>query len=157
VSDAISGYLLAVSALDRLEEQADGCIPTFHFAIEKYEWSERPFLRMGTLAKVVAEITGATVEEDEDCVDYMPNENPVQGLSCARTAELLGWKPAKEFGKALAELAEWYKLEKEPARRAEVIRAEVEAVVAGLQGQTAAPAAVAPCHLNGITLPSPSA
>jgi CDP-glucose 4,6-dehydratase len=152
VSDAVAGYVLAVSALDRVRDEADGCLPTFHFAIEHYEYTDRPFLRIGKLAQVAAEITGAVVEEDEDCVDYMPNENPVQGLSCSRTAELLGWKPAKEFGKALAELAEWYRLEKEPGRRAELIRAEVERAVLSIREPVSQPAVgvmTGTCHANG--------
>lgn len=112
VTDCVAGYIMAMSKLGELPQtNADGrgVVPTLHFALETYAGTPEPFLRIEDLAKIVAGLTGARVEEQPGCVDFMPNENPVQGLECRRTRELLGWAPRQDFEMALTELVEFYR------------------------------------------------
>jgi hypothetical protein len=72
---------------------------------------------------------GAHVVEQEGCVDYMPHENPVQGLSCAMTRSQLGWAPERGFEESLAELVEYYRPGTSRQSR-EIILAEAVATAA---------------------------
>jgi CDP-glucose 4,6-dehydratase len=132
VTDVVSGYILAASWLGQVPRSHE--VPTFHFAIEVYSGTDEPFVRIQDLARLVADLTHARVEEDEGCVDYMPNENPVQGLSCARAREQLGWRPFRGFEESLEELVEWYRPETTHNRRVDLIRRAVGEAAHRLRG-----------------------
>jgi CDP-glucose 4,6-dehydratase len=125
VLDAVSGYILAAAHLDQIDTKADATIPTFHFSVETYG-DGQPFLRIRELADKIATLTGARVIELPGCVDFLPNENPVQGLSCGKARDLLVWRPQIPFDDALADMVRWYRTESEAGRR-RLIRAAVEA------------------------------
>jgi CDP-glucose 4,6-dehydratase len=128
VCDCVTGYILAASRLGeipRAEVAGRPEVPTFHFALEHY--STVPFLRIKDLAITIAAMTDARVVESPDCVDYAQNaENPVQGLSCQRTRQQLGWQPSQQFEPALAQLVDFHRATTR-SRRISIIRDAVAA------------------------------
>ena len=128
VSDAIAGYLRAAESIDEgwAENKSVSAFPrdrkpftpTYHFAIESYAPDSRvPYVTMKDLADWIARLLETTVEETDDCVDLAPNENPVQGLNCEDTRNVLGWAPRKNFDTAIRELAEWFQNENDKKRQ----------------------------------------
>jgi CDP-glucose 4,6-dehydratase len=108
VADVVSGYIMAAShsppAFDLRQ-----ALPTFHFAIERYEATSEPFIRIEALAEIIAKLTDARVDVQPKCVDFMPNENRCQALSCEKTARSLGWHPKRRFVDTLNDLVTWYR------------------------------------------------
>jgi CDP-glucose 4,6-dehydratase len=130
VIDGVTGYVLAAARLSNLPVVLDDlCRPavtTFHFALERYPGTDSPYMRIDDLAQLVATITGARVEEQPNCVDYMPHENPVQALSTAATRRALGWEPAQDFAEALADLVDFMRHTKSHRERARQTHEAVE-------------------------------
>jgi len=86
-------------------------VPTFHFALQEYPNSGKPYLEIAELARVIAGRTAAEVVEQPGCVDFAPNENPVQGLDCTRTRERLGWRPQCDLLASIDRLVHFYRLD----------------------------------------------
>ena len=118
LTDTIAGYIKAASSLNE-----GGCVsksnksrpenrspftPTYHFAIEQYENTGQPYIRVDELAKLTASIFGSKIDESQ-CIELAPNENEIQALNCSATRESIGWGPKKDMRIALTELGEWYK------------------------------------------------
>lgn len=122
VSDTIAGYIRAASkseegAIKDKKKQAKPIsrspfTPTYHFAIEQYDGTNSPFIRIKDLSEQIAYTFGNTsIVETSGCLDYAPEENRIQALNCALTKERLNWIPLKPFIEAIEELGEWYKKE----------------------------------------------
>jgi nucleoside-diphosphate-sugar epimerase len=156
VEDAAAGYILAMSKLGDISQDQAGPpeVPTFHFAIERYAETDtdRPFVRIRDLASMIADLTEAQVEESPGCVDFMPHENPVQGLSCARTRQQLGREPALDFKPAVARLVQFLRPETTHGARVRLIHDAVEAAAEQLVRASAAPAELARTAADGALL-----
>jgi len=106
ITDVITGYIKAVSLLNK-DKESDICLtPTYHFAIEKYDNTDEPFIRMKELEKIIANIYKVKIEGVGK--NLAPKENPIQALNCKRTRKALRWEPKKEFKMGIKELGEWY-------------------------------------------------
>jgi nucleoside-diphosphate-sugar epimerase len=140
VTDAVAGYVRAASTLDEggaaskintpRPDERSPFTPTYHFAIEKYDGTTEPFIRMEPLATLVAHLFGAKVD-DSQCVDYPPNENKVQALKCESTRASLKWTVRRPFVDALRDVGKWYEPINESQRKALLasdLRAAVEAM-----------------------------
>ncbi len=142
ITDAIAGYIRAASALDEGGARAKfgkprpdsrtPFTPSYHFTIEDYEGTPEPYIRMEALAKQVAGLFAATVD-DSNCIDYPPNENRVQALNCRATRDSLQWQVKKPFAKALAELGDWYQAETDRSRLMQLNDGDLGALIAALQ------------------------
>lgn len=117
ITDAISGYIRAVYCLDK-KTSPQNCMkpdfenfftPTYHFAVEKYENTDEPYITMESLANLVGEILNSKVD-DKNCVAYASNENKVQALNCQKTISALNWEVKKDFKVAIKGLKDWYEL-----------------------------------------------
>jgi len=123
ITDAISGFLKTANSLSKKEiglkmdeekiETKKKLVPTYHFAIEKYENTEKPYLCMENLAMLIASEFNATVIEDRNITDYAPGENKVQAINCIYTRSLLNWKPQKLLNNAIKQLGTWYNEKKQ--------------------------------------------
>jgi CDP-glucose 4,6-dehydratase len=117
ITDTTAGYIKAASKLNE-----GGCAiksnrprpverspftPTYHFAIELYENTSHPYIRVDELAKLTASIHGSEIDESQ-CVELAPNENEIQALNCSATRKSIGWEPRKDMRTGLTELGEWY-------------------------------------------------
>ena len=117
VTDAITGYIRAASSLNeggcnakqnkKPPEDRSPFTPTFHFAMERYDGSGVPYIRIGELASLIASTLGSTVDLSKSG-DYAPHENQIQALSCLQTRNALGWEARKPFKVAVRQLADWY-------------------------------------------------
>lgn len=116
IADTITGYIRAASSLNEgstiVKQQKEKPVrspftQTFHFAIEKYDNTDDPFIRMGDLAHTIAKMYHVDIK-DHDAVDYAANENNIQALNCQQTIIETGWKTRKAFSEALNELGKWY-------------------------------------------------
>jgi CDP-glucose 4,6-dehydratase len=123
VADAIRGYVLVASTMEGRPQKGTAkpeprtpFTPTFHFAIEDYGPPGEPFIRMEALARLVGSLLDARIQ-DTNCVDYPPNENRVQALSCEKTRKTLSWEPMKKFEQTLRDLAEWYDAPSGPSQQ----------------------------------------
>ncbi|MBN2002617.1 MAG: GDP-mannose 4,6-dehydratase [Anaerolineae bacterium] len=117
VTDVVAGYIRAAASLNdddpKLRDFSSFPIrspftPTFHFAIEDYNRSNEPFVRMKELGEMVASICKGKLYEAPDCVDYAPNENPVQALNCQKTQQHIGWSPHMSLEEGITRLRDWY-------------------------------------------------
>jgi CDP-glucose 4,6-dehydratase len=141
ISDSISGYIKAASSLNEgsaYEKEARKrpesrmlFTPTFHFAMEKYEGTEHPYICMEPLARLIAGIYRVRIDYS-NCIDYPLNENKIQALNCAETKKALGWEAKKPFAAALSELGEWYKEDCERTKLKQLINDELEMIVSML-------------------------
>lgn len=139
LTDSIAGYIKAVSALpDGGAERNSGramppitgdFTPIRHFALETYPGGE-PFLRMGALAAMVADILGVVVD-DSKAIDFPPNENPVQALDCSRTRAALDWQPRRPLERAIAELGRFHRTTDEAELR-RMVESDVGDIVGNL-------------------------
>ena len=82
--------------------------PTYHFAIETYQGTEEPFIRIRALADLIAGLHGGTID-DSGSLEYAINENKVQALSCQATSEALGWRIRTPLDAGLTQLGSWYR------------------------------------------------
>lgn len=138
VTDAIIGYIKAAASLDEggIEEKRGKTqpedrspfTPTYHFAIENYEGTSDPYIRMGDLAHHVAGIFGARVDQSH-CVPYPRAENKIQALKCRVTRDSLQWNTVKPFSTALKELGEWYTSESSRPTLKNLIHRDLEHIV----------------------------
>jgi CDP-glucose 4,6-dehydratase len=118
ITDAIAGYILAASKLDEggqkykagkvRPEDRSPFTPTYHFSLEKYDETEDPYITMEAFANLVASLYNSRIDQSQ-CIDYAPNENKVQALSCSITREELGWETKRSFAEGLRELGNWYR------------------------------------------------
>lgn len=145
VTDAIAGYIRAASALDNRgrnqsaesrPEERSPFTPTFHFAIEDYQSPNEPFIRMEALARKVAGIFNAVVD-DSTCVDYPKNENQIQALNCVRTRELLNWNVKRSLDQGIKALGAWYQASGDNDSLHEMITTDLETIVANLKSANA--------------------
>ena len=141
ITDAIVGYIRAASILndgdinskqgkDRPEDRSP-FTPTFHFAIEKYDHSQHPYITMESLAQIVASIYGAKVNK-EKAVKYAPNENKIQALNCEKTRSDLNWEIKKPLDIAIRDLGDWYKNIDNHTILKELIEKDVNSIVQNL-------------------------
>lgn len=118
ISDAIIGlikalrYLLSrevpnVEASMRPRDSQD--VPAFHFALEHYEGTAEPFVRMKDLAKLVSLQVGGRVD-DKASIEYAPGEIEVQAMSCKDTCAALNWQPFVQLAEGIARVAKWQSL-----------------------------------------------
>lgn len=114
VEDIIEGYIRAASILkqENLKKDKSPFTPTFHFAIQDYAKGEN-FIRIEELANIVGQHFNATVKELDGCVDFAPQENPVQALNCDLTFKKLDWKPKISLPDGIANLKTWYTTQNE--------------------------------------------
>jgi|CXWL01.1.fsa_nt_gi CDP-glucose 4,6-dehydratase len=141
ITDTISGYIRAASSLDEggakvkvgkhRPEDRSPFTPTYHFAIEKYAGTPEPYIRMEPLAKQVATLFSAQID-DSQCVDYPANENKIQALNCRATREVLQWQVGKTFSDALKELGQWYEAESNRNRLRELMDIDLIRLIATL-------------------------
>ncbi len=141
VTDSTAGYLRAASWLD---EESDAKLaglrpdsrepftPTFHFAIEKFEGTEKPYITIGLLAEQVARQFRATVDRSK-VVECRTNENKFQALNCDRTRELLAWRVRKPLGEALKELGEYQLAANSPPRLDQLLERDLTALIAAAE------------------------
>lgn len=106
VTDAIEGYVRFASKIAGNESRQPCQIG--HFAIQKYAGSDRPFIRLESLANEVAAVTGAKVVQKDPGGDWAPNENREQALNCEATNTLLAWAPRRTLTEGLTELPAWF-------------------------------------------------
>lgn len=148
VTDAVTGYIQAAARMpeggrgrkaDERPEARTPFTPTFHFANERYPGTPEPFIRMGELANLVAEIVEAPVN-DSQCIDYPKNENKVQILNCAGTRNKLDWQINRPFAQGLAELGEWYRNIGDHNRLHQLLHRDLESILANLNRVNQIPA-----------------
>jgi CDP-glucose 4,6-dehydratase len=140
VADAVAGLILAMAYLDTLQNgRTDGnnkpehrspFTPTFHFAIESYDETNDPFIRMDHLADLIASIFGSSVNQ-EDSIQFAPNENKIQALNCYETKQILGWRTKKTFRDSIEKLGTWYS-EKDIDLLKKLIENEIEDLIRNL-------------------------
>jgi nucleoside-diphosphate-sugar epimerase len=104
--------------------------PTFHFAIESYDETNDPFIRMDHLADLIASIFGSSVNQ-EDSIQFAPNENKIQALNCYETKQILGWRTKKTFRDSIEKLGTWYS-EKDIDLLKKLIENEIEDLIRNL-------------------------
>jgi CDP-glucose 4,6-dehydratase len=141
VTDAIGGYIKAMAGLDeggcRTKATVDRpdrrtpFTPTYHFAIEQYKGTETPYIKMGALAELAAELFGAVVD-DAECVDYAANENRIQALNCAATRKALNWHTQTTLADGLGKLGQWHDALGDPSALRAMLRDEVQTLVSSL-------------------------
>jgi CDP-glucose 4,6-dehydratase len=141
ITDAIAGYVRALSSLSErgptplLEadshDNQDPFTPTFHFSIERYSHAKTPYITLEMLAREVAQLFGATVD-DSCAVDYAPNENRAHALNCARTRSALGWRPQTSLTDGLRKMGHWFDIAREPSKRRKMLDEEIGALVSTL-------------------------
>jgi nucleoside-diphosphate-sugar epimerase len=141
ITDAIAGYIRAASSLGeggssakvgkQRPEERSPFTPSYHFAIENYEGTPEPYIRMEPLARQVAGLFSAQVD-DSECIDYPPNENKIQALNCRATCDALQWQAKKPFSEALRELGDWYKAEDNRGRLKELIDRDLGVLMAAV-------------------------
>lgn len=144
VADAVSGYILAVSRLDRIDpEQQD--LPTFHFCIEsygRYARDKESFIRLREIVELIVDVANKSPDitipveckPHKDLKGYVPNENPVQGLSCEDTKGQLNWSPDYDLKQGLEELLQWYISKPTRKERIDLIKKAVERCARRLRG-----------------------
>jgi len=117
-TDLVEGYIRAADKMDvdyvakdknkTYPEVEEVVTPTYHFALESYENTQAPYIRMESLANLVAAILGSKVDSAES-ISYAPQENRVLALNCAETRSTLGWYPRRSLREAIVQLGEWYR------------------------------------------------
>lgn len=137
VTDAIAGYVKAASSLDEggfrekltatKPDARSPFTPTFHFAIQDYDDTQSPYIRMLSVANVTAGLFGARVSPG--VADYAPNENKVQALDCDVTRKQLAWNPQVTFVEGLAKLGQWLDAEGMKSEMASLVDADAERIV----------------------------
>lgn len=146
ITDAVAGYIRAAVALDEgsaraksgkaRPEERTPFTPSFHFAIEQYEGAVTPYVCMEPLARNVATLFSATVD-DTDCIDYPPNENKIQALNCAATRAALGWSVRKTFDDSLRQLGDWYQSESKRDRLRALIEQDLDLIISDVTDERA--------------------
>ncbi len=144
VTDVVEGYIRAASSLNNNRASEDAPTPTYHFATQDYGDYAEPgenFIRIGSLAKLVADIFDVPVVEKEGCRDYAVHENAVQALSCDMTHRHLSWTPRRTLKEGVNAVADWYRGERtitDPdelhEHHARLVMSDVAKVVAALGG-----------------------
>ena len=140
ITDAIAGYIRAASTLDEPvnKNEVGGekpnrspFTPTFHFAIESYEGTEEPYIRMQALSSFVCKLFSVDVD-DSVAVDYAKNENKVQALNCSKTRSDINWSIRKPFNDAIIDLSKWYRQGEDINSHQAEINKDVEYILDGL-------------------------
>jgi CDP-glucose 4,6-dehydratase len=135
VTDAIAGYFRAVSSLgepgDVKPAERSPFTPTYHFAIEKYPGTDKPYIEMKALAELTGRLFDAPVTEVQ-CVDYAPNENRIQALSCQSTRAELGWRTEVPLADGLRRLGEWYAASGDTAALRRLMQDDLKALTSSL-------------------------
>jgi hypothetical protein len=106
--------------------------PTYHFSVEHYPGIEEPYVRMAALARLVAEMFGAIVN-DRDAVDYALHENPIQGLNCEQTRSDLDWAPTHSLEDMVEKLGFWLDAGNNREKRRQLLDDEIEQLVRRLR------------------------
>jgi CDP-glucose 4,6-dehydratase len=146
ISDVINGYIRAAASLGEhglhaspeaeRPDQRSPFTPTFHFAVQDYEGTEEPFIRIKALGQLVVdqlENWNAKLVETDHCVDYAPNENPVQALKCGKTRATLGWRPHLELKDGIRKLGQWYAQKNDPRSLKRLLAEELDELLRSLQ------------------------
>lgn len=137
MTDIIAGYIRAVSSLNQDDRalrtsselsQERGkqkpFTPTFHFALSdygKYSENGEPFIRIINLARMIqsnisdvnsswckeAGVCDVKINQDQ-AIDYAPNENHTQAINCSDTSNRLNWKPKTSLEDGLKKMAQWF-------------------------------------------------
>ena len=149
ITDAIAGYIRAASILnegsskEKLGSSSPNEIPndisgrspftpTFHFAIESYENTSEPYIRMNALADIVARLFNAEVRETSDAIDFAPKENPIQAINCKETRSSINWEIRKPLQDALTEAGAWYLPTATIDDHKQAIQRDIEFILNGL-------------------------
>lgn len=131
VTDAVAGYLRVASAIENggratpPAASGDTTTPTYHFALQEYDDPAVPYVRMESLARRVAAMFTAVVD-DAECVDYPDHENKVQALNCSATQAALHWQARKSLEEALEDLGAWYRAERDGESLRRLVRRDLE-------------------------------
>jgi len=141
ITDTIAGYIRAASTLNEggctlksnrtRPDDRSPFTPTYHFAMEQYEKTAHPYIRVDELAKLTASIYGSEIDESQ-CIELAPNENEIQALNCSATCKSIGWESRKDMRTALTELGEWYKNLGDIETLGRLIEADVEGIYKNL-------------------------
>ena len=145
MTDAIAGYIRAASTLNEgssKEKLKKGnpdeflnrspFTPTFHFAIENYENTDKPFIRVEALANMVADLFNAKVDTSSMIGDYAPKENPIQAINCEKTRSAINWNIRKPLKEALTETGAWYMPNANISTHKQAIQRDIEFLLEGL-------------------------
>ena len=120
VTDVIAGYIRAASVLEKdrflvksLRRKGltgmNGIVtPTFHFAIETYEETADPYLRLESLAQIISGIVPCAID-DTETETWAPNEIRNMALNCSETRKTLNWQTLRTLTEGLGERADWYR------------------------------------------------
>jgi len=128
-----------------LNEQNRGKAVTYHFAFDDHG-NGKTFISMMELAKLIATCAtvqreGAKVEETQNCQDYTPRENPILGLDCTKTRDVLKWRPARPFKDCIRAMCHWHHPDRSAVERKVMLRDTIEGVMKELLAQ---------CPRNGV-------
>ncbi len=119
LSDVITGYLKAVFHCCSREAEE---LSIYHFAIEKYGKTGKPYVTIQQLGEMIAGLTGAKIRKS-DAERYAPGENRVQALNCSRTSRELNWRPRISLIDGLRKVIGYYS---NPADRSRRIKNEID-------------------------------
>lgn len=138
ITDAIGGYIRAASLLDEGRagakvgtenpEERSPFTATYHFAVDQYDGTTEPYIRMEDLAAQVAALFGADVD-DSQCVDYSKKENRIQAINCQATSRRLKWRITKTLPDALKDLGQWYEAEKSHGRMTQLLERDLSDLI----------------------------
>lgn len=151
VTDAIAGYIRAAASLNEDDPVREGdphyqksnsnfpknrthetFTPTFHFAAQQYDATQRSFIRIEELARLIADIFSAKVVEESGCEDYAPNENAVLALNSKITCELLDWQPKVKLAEGIEKLGRWYRKISEPEELRKMLGEDIKQILQSL-------------------------
>jgi len=105
--------------------------PTFHFALEEYDGTGVPYIRIERLARLAAAMWGASVD-DSWAVDFMPNEAAVQALNCQATRKTLGWRPLVALEPGLMRMEAWHDARANRTARTKILHDEMFSLLTSL-------------------------